>query len=91
MKTVNITADQPELRKLVEQACDGEPVILAYGDKKVKLEPFVAVGGAVDLDLQEDSPELEAELLKAVRSPLTPYSRRDLDEIEEQVGHSEIE
>ena len=85
MKTVPVTAAQPELRKLVEEAYRGEDVVLAYGDKKVRLEPYVPSGGAVDLDLEEDSPELEAELLKAVRAPFTPYSREDLEAIAERV------
>jgi hypothetical protein len=85
MKTVTVTAAQPELRKLVEEAYSGEDVVLAYGNKKVRLEPYVPAGGAADLNLEEDSPELEAELLKAVRGPFTPYSREDLEAIKERV------
>ncbi len=85
MKTVTVTAAQPELRKLVEEAYRGEEVVLAYGDKKVRLERYVSAGGPTDLDLEEDSPELEAELLKAVRSPFTPYSRNDLEAIADRV------
>jgi len=84
VKTVTITADQPELRKLVEQACSGEQVVLAYGEKKVKLEPYLALGGPTNLNLEMESPELEAELLKAVNGPFTPYSRSDLEAIEER-------
>jgi hypothetical protein len=86
MKTVNITAAQPALRELVEEAYRGEDVVLSYGDKKVRLERYVpSGGGAVDLDLEKDSPELEAELLKAVRTPFTPYTREDLEAIAERV------
>lgn len=85
MKTVTVTAAQPELRKLVEEAYRGEDVVLAFGDKKVRLEKYVPSGGAVDFELEEDGPELEAELLKAVRSPFTPYSRKDLEDIAERV------
>jgi hypothetical protein len=85
MKTVNITAAQPALRELVEEAYRGEDVVLSYGDKKVRLECYVPSGGAVDFDLEKDSPELEAELLKAVRGPFTPYSREDLEAIAERV------
>ncbi len=84
MKTVIVTANQPELRKLVEQAYRGEDVVLAYGDKKVRLEPYVPIGGGMDMDLEEDSPELEAELLKGVRGKFTPYSRQDLETIAER-------
>jgi hypothetical protein len=81
MKTVTVTATQPELRKLVEEAYAGAHVILAYGDKKVKLERYAPSGGPVDFDLDQDSSELEAELLKGVQGPFSPYSRRDLDVI----------
>jgi len=85
MKTVNVTAAQPELRKLVEEAFRGTPVVLAYGEKRVRLERYVPDGGAVELDLEQDSAELEEELLKAVRGPFTPYSRQDLEAIAERV------
>jgi hypothetical protein len=85
MKTVTVTAAQPELRKLVEEAFGGEQVVLAYGDKKVKLERYLPTEGAVELDLEEDSAELEAELLKAIKGPFTPYSRQDLEAIAERV------
>jgi hypothetical protein len=85
MKMVTVTAAQPKLCELVEEAYRGEGVVLAYGDKKVRLERYVPSGGAVDFDLEQDGPELEAELLKAVRAPFTPYSRADLEAIAERV------
>lgn len=85
MKTVTVTAAQPELRKLVEEAFQGVPVVLAYGEKRVKLERYAPISGAVEFDLEQDSAELEAELLKAVRGTFTPYSRQDLDAIAERV------
>ena len=84
MKTVTVTATQPELRRLVEEAYAGGQVVLAYGDKKVKLERYAPSGGPVDFDLEQDSSELEAELLKGMQGPFTPYSRRDLDAIAER-------
>jgi hypothetical protein len=42
------------------------------GDRRVTLEPGVA------LDLEEDSPELEVELLKAVNGPHSPYSSEEM-------------
>lgn len=33
------------------------------------------------LDLEQDSPELEGELLKAARGPFTPYSSRKMREV----------
>ncbi|MBM3884017.1 MAG: hypothetical protein FJ387_30655 [Verrucomicrobia bacterium] len=85
MKTVTVTVAQPELRKLVEEAFGGTAVVLAYGEKRVKLERYIPVSGAVDFDLEADSAELEAELLKGVRGIFTPYSRQDLDAIVERV------
>jgi len=38
-----------------------------------------------DLNPEEDSPELEAELLKAAKAPFTPFSPKDLRETCEQV------
>ena len=42
--------------------------MLTDGEKQVALEPHVP------LDLEKDSPELEAELLKAIDGPFAPYS-----------------
>ena len=77
MKTVTVTATQPELRKLVEEAYAGAQVVLAYGDKKVKLERYAPSGGPVDFDL---------ELLKGVQGPFTPYSRRELESTTRRSG-----
>ena len=85
MKTVMVTAAQPELRRLVEEAYQGTAVVLAYGEKRVKLERYAPAAGVVDFDLEQDSAELEAELVKAIRGPFTPYSRGDLDTIAERV------
>lgn len=85
MKTVTVTAAQPELRRLVEEAFQGTPVVLAYGEKRVKLERYAPPSGALQLDLEQDSAELEAELLKAVRGNFRPYSTEDLEAIVERV------
>jgi hypothetical protein len=37
------------------------------------------------IDLEADILELEAELLKAIKGPFTPYSRQDLEAIAERV------
>lgn len=81
MKTVTVTAAQPELCELVEEVFRGKPIVLAYGEKRVKLERYTPANGAVEFDPEQDSPELEAELLPAVRSRFTPYSRQDLEAI----------
>ena len=53
--------------------------MLTDGDKRVALEP------QVPLDLEEDSPELEAELLKAIDGPYTPYSPEEFRTIGERI------
>src|SRR5437899_187513 len=60
---------QRQLGQLIAEACRGEVIVLTDGDKKVRLEP--------PLDLEEDSPALEAELLKAAKGAFTPYSSEE--------------
>jgi hypothetical protein len=67
MKTIPVLEAQGQLGNLIAEACRGEVVVLTDGDKQVRLEPHAL------LDLEEDSPELEAELLKAADGPFTPY------------------
>ena len=53
--------------------------MLTDGDKRVTLEP------GAPLDLEEDSPELEAELLKAVNGPHSPYSSEEMRDACERI------
>ena len=76
MKTIPVREAQGQLGQLVAEACRGETIVLTDGDKQVTLEPRV-----LDLDLEEDSPELEAELLKAANGPFRPYRESELREI----------
>lgn len=66
MKSISIGEAQGKLSQLIEAACRGELIVLTDGNKQVALEP--------NMDLEEDSPELEAELLKAADGPFTAYS-----------------
>lgn len=75
MKAIPIKEAQGQLGQLVAEACRGELIVLTDGDKKVTLEP------GSPLDLEEDSPELEAELLKAVQGPHSPLREGELREI----------
>jgi hypothetical protein len=75
MKAISIQEAQGQLGELIAKACRGEVIVLTDGDKRVTLEP----GGS--LDLEEDSPELEAELLKAANGPFTPLREGELREI----------
>jgi hypothetical protein len=72
VKAISIWEAQGQLGELIAKACRGETIVLADGDRRVTLEPGVA------LDLEEDSPELEAELLKAVNGPHSPYSSEEM-------------
>ena len=72
MKAVTILEAQGQLGHLIAEACRGELVVLTDGDKQVALEP------RVPLNLEEDSPELEAELLRAVKGSHSPFEEGDL-------------
>ena len=65
---------QGQLGEHIAEACRGEFIVLTDGDRQVALEPRVA------LDLEVDSPELEAELLRAVNGPHTSLAEGELRE-----------
>jgi len=71
MKAISIREAEGQLGQLVAEACRGETIVLTDGDNRVTLAPRI-------LDLEEDSPELEAELLKAVNGPHSPYSSEEM-------------
>ena len=79
MKAISVGEAQGQLGQLIAEACRGELIVLTDGDKRVALEP------QVPLDLEEDSPELEAELLKAIDDPYTPYSSEEFRTIGERI------
>jgi len=74
VKAISIREAQGQLGELIAQACRGETIVLTDGNNEVTLAPHV-------LDLEEDSPELEAELLKAANGPFNPYHKSELREI----------
>ena len=74
MKAISILEAQGQLGELIAQACRGETIVLTDGNNEVTLAPHV-------LDLEEDSPELEAELLKAANGPFRPFHESELREI----------
>lgn len=80
MKTLTVNEAKARLGKLVEQVHAGAPVILVHNNKLVKMERYEV------FDPEEDSAELEAMLLKAVRGPHSPYSTKDLEAVAEKVG-----
>jgi len=79
MKAITVREAQPRLRELVAEACQGELIVLTDGQNQVALEPHIP------LDIEKDSPELEAELLKAIDGPFTPYSSDELKAVGERV------
>ena len=78
MKAVTVREAQGQLGELIAQACRGELIVLTDGDKQVALEPRAL------LDLEQDSPELEAELLRAVNGSHAPFSEGELRESAER-------
>ena len=83
MKTLTVGEAKDQLAQLVAEAHEGKIIILADGDKQVWLDTHRP------LDLEEDTPELEAELLKAADGPFTPYSRDEMRAIVERIIREE--
>jgi hypothetical protein len=83
MKTLTVQEAQSKLGQLISQANQGEVIVLTDGHQNVTLQPGAA------LDLQEDSPELEAELLKAIDGPFTPYSSEEMRNVVERIIREE--
>ena len=79
MKTLTVQEAQPQLGQLIAEANRGQVIVLTDGAQKVTLLP------GEGLSLDEDSPELEAELLKAVDGPYTPYSSEEMGNIVERI------
>lgn len=80
--TVHVAKEQ--FSRVVAEAHQGDVIVLTDGERRMTLEPSV-IGGALNLDLEKDTPELAAELLKAAKGPFTPYSRQDLENVADQV------
>ena len=85
MKTLTVRVPKEQLTELIAEAQPGDLVVLTDGERNMTLITNLAESGALDLDLNEDSPELAAELLKAAQGPFTPYSRQDLEDVASKV------
>lgn len=83
MKTLTVQEAQSKLGQLISQANQGEIIVLTDGQQNVTLSP----GAALNLD--DDSPELEAELLKAIDGPYTPYSSDEMRSLVERIIREE--
>ena len=79
MKTFTVREAEGQLARLISAANKGEIIVLKDGDKEARLYSPRA------LDLEQDSPELEAELLKAVNGPHAPLREGELREIADNV------
>lgn len=72
MKSLSVEEAQRQLGKLIADAYQGEAIVITDGDRKVTLSV------EMPMDLEEDSAELAAELLKAVNGPHSPYSSEEM-------------
>lgn len=83
MKTLTVGEAQGQLARLVAEAHQGEVIVLTDGEKQVWLDTNRP------LDLEEDSPELESEMLKAASGPFTPYASEEMRAIVERIIREE--
>ncbi len=83
MKTLTVQEAQTQLGQLIAEANHGNVIVLTNGSQKVTLQP-----GAV-LNLEEDSPELEVKLLKAIDGPYTPYVAEEMRSLVERIIREE--
>jgi hypothetical protein len=72
MKTLTVNQAQSQLARLIAEAHQGQVIVLTHGSKRVTLEPRSV------LNPEEDGPELETELLKAVKGPHAPLRESEL-------------
>jgi antitoxin (DNA-binding transcriptional repressor) of toxin-antitoxin stability system len=79
MKTISVGEAQGQLARLIYEVNQGEIIVIKDGDQEATLY------AASTLDPEVDSPELEAELLKAAKGPFTPYSSDEMRAIGEQI------
>ncbi len=79
MKTFTVGEAQGQLADLIAEAHQGEVIILTDGEKQVWLDT------QKPLDLETDNPELEAELLRAIDGPFSPYSSDEMHSIGERI------
>jgi len=71
------------MKTLTVQEAQTQFIVMTDGERKVTL-----TDGAV-LNLEEDNPELECELLKAIDGPYTSYSTEEMCNIVERVIREE--
>ncbi|MGO9199474.1 MAG: hypothetical protein ACLQM8_02895 [Limisphaerales bacterium] len=79
MKTLTVGEAQGQLAELIAEAHQGSVIVLTDGEKQVWLDTHKP------LDLETDNPELEAELLRSIHGPFTPYSPKEMRSIGERI------
>jgi hypothetical protein len=79
VKTLTVGEAEGQLAKLFAEAHEGEVIVLTDGKKQVWLDT------RKPLDLETDNADLEAELLKGVKGPFTPYSSQEMRSIGERI------
>jgi hypothetical protein len=79
VKTLTVGEAQGQLAELIAAAHEGAVIVLTDGGKQVWLDTHRP------LDLETDNPELEAELLKSIDGPFTPYSAKEMKSIGERI------
>lgn len=83
VRTLTVEQAQAQLGELIAEANRGGIIVLSDGEQQVTLLPGRA------LDLEEDSPELESELLVAINGPYTPYSSDEMRAVVERIIREE--
>ena len=79
MKTLTVQEAESKLGQLITRANAGEIIVLTNGEQNVTLRPGSAPS------IEEDSAELERELLQAIDGPYSPYSSDEMRSIVERV------
>ena len=83
---VTVLEAQNQLGRLVAEASRGDIIVLTDGAVQATLAPCVP---SPQLDPEEDTPQLENELLKAVRGPHAPFSKSELRQIADRTIQEE--
>jgi hypothetical protein len=79
VKTLTVGEAQWQLAELIAEAHRGTVIVLTDGGKQVWLDT------QKPLELETDNPELEAELVKSIDGPFTPYSSAEVRAIGERM------
>ena len=74
MKVITVAEAEGRLPEIIYKVMNGEAIVLKDGEREVCLTPR----NISELDLEEDSAELEAELLKSADQVSAPFSIDEL-------------